>query len=196
MNVWGAIAITLAPAFASAITFVPKVIGLPYCACVFLGTRLFTWYHNCWPCDLGLKVWPTFEKLYPWLLFSDGCHPASDVVFWQLLLYCPFWQYLSVFLSTWQTTTYLSQKQVFYATELKNIVLSCLSDCLSVVIFSLGNNFSTVVYREVIFGMHTQLMKPLWVISMSVTLTLTLMKINFPDFIASKGIVFHKHTLF
>ena len=34
---------------------------------------------------LDLEVWPTFEKLYPLLLFSDGCRPASVVVFWQLL---------------------------------------------------------------------------------------------------------------
>ena len=69
-----------------AITFKPEVIWLSYCTCVFLATRPFTWYHNFWPCDLDLELWPTFEKLYPWLLFSDGCRPASIVVFWQLLL--------------------------------------------------------------------------------------------------------------
>ena len=29
-----------------AITFLPEVIGLSYCTCVFLVTRPFTWYHN------------------------------------------------------------------------------------------------------------------------------------------------------
>ena len=34
----------------------------------FLWHRPFTWYimyHNFWPCDLDLEVWPTFEKLKP-----------------------------------------------------------------------------------------------------------------------------------
>ena len=46
-----------------AITFLQEVIGLLYCTCVFLVTRPFTWYHNFWPRDLDLEVWPTFEKL-------------------------------------------------------------------------------------------------------------------------------------
>ena len=46
-----------------AITSLPKVIELSYCRCVFLVTRPFTWYHNFWPRDLDLEVWPTFEKL-------------------------------------------------------------------------------------------------------------------------------------
>ena len=51
-------------------------------------TRPVTWYHNFWPRDLDLEVWPTFQKpLKPWLLFSDGCHQASVVVFWQDLFY-------------------------------------------------------------------------------------------------------------
>ena len=29
-----------------AITFLPEVIGLSYCTCVFPVTRPFTWYHN------------------------------------------------------------------------------------------------------------------------------------------------------
>ena len=29
----------------------------------FLGTRPFTSYHNFWPSDLDLEVWPTFQKL-------------------------------------------------------------------------------------------------------------------------------------
>ena len=51
-----------------AITFLPEVVGLSYCTCVFLVTRPFTWYHNFWPRDLDLELWPTFEKLQPWLL--------------------------------------------------------------------------------------------------------------------------------
>ena len=46
-----------------AITFLPEVMGLSDCTCVFLVTRPFTWYHNFWPRDLDLEVWPTFEKL-------------------------------------------------------------------------------------------------------------------------------------
>ena len=68
------------------ITFLPEVIGFSYCTCVFPVTRPFTWYHNFWLCDLDLEVWPTFGKLQPLLLFSDGCRPASVVVFWQLFL--------------------------------------------------------------------------------------------------------------
>ena len=45
------------------ITFKPEEIGLSYCTCVFLVTRPLTWYHNFWPCDLDLEVWPIFEKL-------------------------------------------------------------------------------------------------------------------------------------
>ena len=45
-----------------AITFLPEVIGLSYCTCVFLVTRPFTWYHNFWPHDLDLEVWPTLDK--------------------------------------------------------------------------------------------------------------------------------------
>ena len=29
-----------------AITFLPEVLGLSYCTCVFLVTRPFTWFHN------------------------------------------------------------------------------------------------------------------------------------------------------
>ena len=69
-----------------AITFLSVVVGLSYCTCVLLETRPFTLYHNFLPRDLDLEVWPTFEKLQPWMLFNDGCRPASVVVFWQLLL--------------------------------------------------------------------------------------------------------------
>ena len=48
------------------ITFLPEKIGLSYCTYVFLVTRPFTWYHNFWPRDLHLEVWPFSEKLYPW----------------------------------------------------------------------------------------------------------------------------------
>ena len=41
----------------------------------------------------SLEVLPTFEKLKPWLLFSDGCRPASVVIFWQLLLKLQ-WEYI------------------------------------------------------------------------------------------------------
>ena len=44
------------------ISFKPEVIELSYCICVFLLIRPFTWYHNYWPCDLYLEVWPTFQK--------------------------------------------------------------------------------------------------------------------------------------
>ena len=67
-----------------AITFKPEEIGLSYCTCVFLVKRPFTWYHNFWPRDLDLEVWPTCEKLLLCLLFNEGCRPASVVVFWQL----------------------------------------------------------------------------------------------------------------
>ena len=60
------------------------MIGLLYCTCVFLVTRPFSWYDNFWPRDLDLEVWPAFEKLESLLLFSDGCCPASVVVFWHL----------------------------------------------------------------------------------------------------------------
>ena len=46
-----------------ATTSKPKVIDLSYFICVFLVTRPFTWYHNFWPSNLDLEVWPTFEKL-------------------------------------------------------------------------------------------------------------------------------------
>ena len=36
--------------------------------------------------NLDLEVWTTFWKLWPWMLVSDCCRPASAVVFWQLLL--------------------------------------------------------------------------------------------------------------
>ena len=68
-----------------AITFKPEEMGFSYYTCVFLVTRLFTVYHNFWLCDLDLEVWPTFEKLSPWMLFNNGCRPVSVVVFWQLL---------------------------------------------------------------------------------------------------------------
>ena len=32
-----------------AITFLPEVIGLSYCTCIFLVTKPFTWYHNFCP---------------------------------------------------------------------------------------------------------------------------------------------------
>ena len=67
------------------IAYLPEVIGLSYYTCVFLVTRPFIWYRNFWPLDLDLEVRPTSEKLEPLLLFSDGCRPASVVVFWQLL---------------------------------------------------------------------------------------------------------------
>ena len=41
----------------------PHQIGLSYFTCVFLVTRPFTSYHNFWPSDLDLEVWPTFQKL-------------------------------------------------------------------------------------------------------------------------------------
>ena len=43
-----------------AITSKPEVIDLSYFICVFFVTRPFTWYHNFWPSDLDLEVWPTF----------------------------------------------------------------------------------------------------------------------------------------
>ena len=46
-----------------AITFKLLKIKLSYFICVFLMTRPFTWYHNFWPRDLDLEVWPTSEKL-------------------------------------------------------------------------------------------------------------------------------------
>ena len=61
------------------------MIGLSYCTCIFLMTRPFTWYHNFWPCDLDLEVWPTCENFNLGCYFNDGCRPASVVVFWQLL---------------------------------------------------------------------------------------------------------------
>ena len=69
-----------------AITFKPEVIQLLYCTSVFLVTRPLTWYHKFWPCDLNLELWPTFQKLLPWLLLSDGCRPASVVVFLTTLI--------------------------------------------------------------------------------------------------------------
>ena len=45
-----------------AITFKPEEMGLSYCTCVFLVTRPFTCYHNFWPRDPDLEVWPTCEK--------------------------------------------------------------------------------------------------------------------------------------
>ena len=45
-----------------AITFLPEEIGLSYYTCVLLVTRPSTWYHNYWPCDLDLELWPTFKK--------------------------------------------------------------------------------------------------------------------------------------
>ena len=53
-----------------AITFKQEVISLSYCTLVFLVTRPFTWYHNSWPCDIDLEVWPTFEKLYITLVIT------------------------------------------------------------------------------------------------------------------------------
>ena len=44
--------------------------GLSYCTCEFVVSRPFTWYHNFWACDLDLEVWPSFEKLEPWLLYK------------------------------------------------------------------------------------------------------------------------------
>ena len=46
-----------------AITFKPEVTRISFWTCVFLVTSPFTWYHNVWPCDRDLEVWPTFEKL-------------------------------------------------------------------------------------------------------------------------------------
>ena len=64
----------------------------------------------CWPCDLDLEVWPYFKKLESWLLFSDGCRPASVFVFWQLLyisssfesesIYCCYLHMVAAFLTT------------------------------------------------------------------------------------------------
>ena len=62
-----------------AITFKPEVIGLSYCTCVFLVTRPFTWYHNFWPCDLNLEVWPTLKN------FNLGCYLLM-VAAWQTSL--------------------------------------------------------------------------------------------------------------
>jgi hypothetical protein len=46
-----------------AISFEWQVIRLSYFIYVFLMTRPFYWYQHFWPCDLDLKVWPTFQKL-------------------------------------------------------------------------------------------------------------------------------------
>ena len=66
------------------------MIELSSCTCVLVVTRPFRWYHNFLPFNLDLEVWPTFEKLKPWFLFSDGCRLASVIVFWQLFLYILF----------------------------------------------------------------------------------------------------------
>jgi hypothetical protein len=42
------------------ISFEWHLIGLSYFIRVFLMTRPFYWYHNFWPCDFDLEVWPTF----------------------------------------------------------------------------------------------------------------------------------------
>ena len=42
-------------------TYEPWEIELSYFWFVFLVTRPFTSYHNFWPSDLELEVWPTFQ---------------------------------------------------------------------------------------------------------------------------------------
>ena len=51
--------------------------------------------------------------------------------------------------------------------------------------------------RDFIYGVHTQLMMPFQMTPRSGTLTLTfVLKIAFLDFVATGGIVFHKHMYF
>ena len=52
---------------------------------LYSGARYVALWASCLPCDLEFQVWPYFEKLESWLLFSDSCRPVSVVVFWQLL---------------------------------------------------------------------------------------------------------------
>ena len=77
-----------------------------------------------------------------------------------------------------------------------HIFLSCLFVCLCVVNIILRYNFWTVRDRDFIFGMHTPL--PLSndpKINDLVTLIYLEAKNSFLDFVASRCIVFHKHTL-
>ena len=104
--------------------------------------------YSLWPdlsqdtINFDLEVWPTFEKLEPWLLFNDGCRPASVLVFWQLLL--------CVFVPRFRES----------AGTLNLIRLSVrpsvpLSVCPSVrhKNFNLGHNFCTIIGRALILGM-------------------------------------------
>ena len=59
-----------------AITFKPDVIGHSYFTCVFLVTRPFTWYHNFWPSDLDIEVWPTFKNYNLGHNFQTRCDRA------------------------------------------------------------------------------------------------------------------------
>ena len=70
-----------------AITFLPGDIGLSYCTCVFLVTTPFTGAIIFDLVTLTLKFDLLLKNFNHGFLFTDGCYPASVVVFWQLLLY-------------------------------------------------------------------------------------------------------------
>ena len=105
-----------------AISFKPEVIELSYCICVFLVTRPFTWYHNFWPCDLDLEVWPTFKNFN----LGNNFQTRSDRAVYSL------WQDLS------------------HGTIIFDLVTLTLTFDLLLKNFNLGHNFQTRSVRTFI----------------------------------------------
>ena len=71
------------------ITFKPKETGLSYFRWSFLVTSPFTWYDNCWPCDL--ELWPTFEKKTVTLAAIRRASLFSANSYWKSWLDKPGW---------------------------------------------------------------------------------------------------------
>jgi hypothetical protein len=112
--------------------------------------EIFLLMPNFWPCDVDLEIWPSFERLYPWLylltmilkfgLFPGSHFPASYVVYWQLVFGLTNRVFfLKVLAIVWHKVQY----QVSMATH------TCWKDALYVEFDNLCTSFSHLLYIDI-----------------------------------------------
>ena len=95
---------------------------------------------------LYLELWPTFEKLKHWLLFSDGCRLASVVVFWQLLF-----EYETKMRNGWycmRTVADFTGIYFVWQTETESAVAEVMASNENIVIEDTVGNIEDVVAME------------------------------------------------
>ena len=106
-----------------AITFLPQVVGLSYCICVFLMTRPFTWYHNFCSRTWDKKI-PPKERF---LLFLSGTARAClvpRVAVWYRLPGASFCSFTSVTMTSQRKAQRFPRRQRVSVT-LKRTLLAC-----------------------------------------------------------------------